>query len=264
MPNRKLSIDNSSLQRARASFDVHYYRWAQEQARREVNEDLATLHMIKNPLVYRFLEIAQAMDKQQRLELFKALVKRAHFNAAESVGETMNTRDEELINGYLNHDTYIEDGIRVVNATFDRRGNDRIYRPVEQRAALPQIDRKRLRTLVVEKLRHNLGEYSVHESPDSWWYETKIGVWSIWTLVAAHKKHVHLSYCHRISVAQGVDLRFPISAMQWLGIGGSTDWSLWNESEVDDATEAMSLLVSRFLDAAPLLLTGVPVVPLHN
>lgn len=260
MHNRKLIIDNPSLQLAKASFDVRYYRWAQKEAQREVNEELATLRGIKNPLIYRVLEIAQPMDKRQQLALFNALVKRAHLNAVEAVGEAISASDEEFINRYLTHDTYVEHGTRIVDATFKRRADTKIYQPIEQRTDLPRIDKERLRKLVLEKLRRNLGEYAVHESVDSWWYQTNVGLWSIWTLIATNKRHAHLSYCHRISVTQGVDLRFPISAMQWLGIGGSTDWSLWNDSEADEATEAMLLLIDHFLHAAPMLLTGVPEV----
>ena len=260
MRSRKLNIDSSSLRIAKTTFDVHYYRWAQKEAQSEVNENFATLRTIKNPLVYRVLEMAQPMDRRQQLCFLNALVKRAHLTAVEAVGEALSTSDEELINQYLTHDTYVEHGTRIVDGTFERRANQKIYQPIEQRAGLPQIDKERLRKLVIEKLRPNLGEWAVHESADSWWYETKLDMWSIWTLVATNKRHAHLTYCHRISVTQGVDLRFPISVMQWLGIGGSTDWILWNDSEAAAAAEGMSLLVNRFLHAAPMLLAGVPKV----
>lgn len=258
MGSRKVMVDNASFQRAKASFNNHYYRWAVGEAKREISEGFATLLKLKNPLVYRFLELAQSMDKQQQFEFLNALVKRAHLSVVEAVDETTSEKEKALIDKYLTLDTYVENGTRVIDATFERQGSDKIYQSMKKAACPGDIDKKLLRKLTVETLRRALGEYSVHDSLDSWWYETKVGVWSVWTLVSANKKHVHLSYCHRISVAQGIDLRFPLSAMQWLGLGGSTDWILWQDSQVEEATETMALLIKRFLDAAPILLAGVP------
>jgi hypothetical protein len=260
MGSKKVMVDSTSFQRAKASFNNHYYRWAVCEAKREINEDLATLLKLKNPLVYRFLELARSMNKQQQFEFLNALVKRAHLSVLEALDETMSEKDKELIDKYLTLDTYVENGSRVIDATFERRGDDKIYQSIKKTAGPEDIDKKLLRRLTVETLRRTLGEYSVHDSLDSWWYEAKTGVWSVWTLVSANKKHAHLSYCHRISVAQGIDLRFPLSAMQWLGLGGSTDWILWQDSQVEEATETMALLIKRFLDAAPTLLAGVPEV----
>jgi hypothetical protein len=262
MPSRKSPVSDPSFQRAKATFDLRYYHWALAQARREINEDFPSLRLIKNELVYKFLEIARSMDKEEQLQFLSALVKRTHSDGVELAGDPFTARDQELIDRYLNHDySEIAPGLPVLDGTFERRGDKRIYRSVNERATLPKIDKKRLRKLVVQKLRPILGECSMKESSDSWWYETKIGIWSVWTLVAAYKKFVHLSYFQRIVVQEGIDLRFPISPTAWFGIGGgSTDWKLWENSEMEEATDSMCLLVKQFLDAAPSLLEGIPAV----
>jgi|SRR6185437_7274835 len=261
MNNRQSPIFDPSFQRAKAAFDLRYYRWAQQQAQTESAQDFPLLRSIKNALVYRFLEVAGPMGSKGQDEFLKALVKRAHGDAVKLLGEAITSREEELIDRYLNFDRLeMAPGLQALDATFERHGDERIYRSVKERAVLPKIDKKQLRSQVVEKLGPILGDCSINESPDSWWYETKIGPWSVWTLVNACKKFVHLSYFQRITVQDGIDLRFPLSVMQWFGIGGGTDWTLWDDSEIQDATDSLARLVKHFLDAAPDLLEGIPPV----
>lgn len=261
MNNRQSPIFDPSFQRAKAAFDLRYYRWAQQQAQTESAQDFPLLRSIKNALVYRFFEVARPMGIKEQDEFLKALVKRAHRDAVRLSGEAITTREEELIDRYLNLDRFeIAPGLTILDATFERRGDEKIYRSLKERAVLPKIDKKQLRSQVIEKLRPVLGDCSIIESPDSWWYETKIGPWSVWTVVNTSKKFAHLSYFQRIAVQEGIDLRFPLSAMQWFGIGGGTDWTLWEDSEIKNATDSLARLVKLFLDAAPVLLEGIPMV----
>src|SRR6266568_6439383 len=235
METRRSPIFDPSFKRAKAAFDLRYYRWAQDQARKEVKEGFPTLRLIKSRLVYKVLEIARSMSKEEQLEFLSALVKRANKDGVELAGEAITDRDQELINRYLNHDRYeIAPGLQMLDATFERRGDQKLYRSAKERAVLPKIDEKRLRTQVLQKLRPILGEWSVKESSDSWWYETKIGPWSIWTFVETNRKFEHLSYYHRIVVQDDLNLQFALSPTQWFGIGGAaTSWKLWEDSEIE-------------------------------
>jgi hypothetical protein len=262
MHARKRPIDSLSFHKAKAAYNLRYYRWAQEQGRREVEQGFPTSQLIRNELVYRFSEIARSMNKEEQLQFLSALVKRSHPDGAELAGEEITDSDKKFIDRYVNHDRYeIAPGLQVMDATFERRGDKRIYRSISDRASLLKIDNKQLRKLVVEKLRPILGDCSVKESLDNWWYETKIGSWSIWTIITANKNSVHLSYFHRINVQEGIALHdaFGLSPVQWLGIGGSSaDWKLWANSEIEETVDSLYILVNLFLDAVPLLLDGIP------
>lgn len=266
MPIKKSLILEPSFRKAKAAFDLSYYRWAQRQGQEEVNRDFVTLRLIRDELVYRMLDILESIGKEEQFAILSALIKRAHKDGAEEAGEAITRRDQELIDRYLHRDRHeTATGDTVVDATFERRGNKKLYRPAKERAVLPKINKETLRRLVVKKLQPVLGVPCASDTSDSWRYETKVGPWSVLTFVDGNKRFVHLSYFQRINVYDDLNLQFALSARQWFGIGGgSTDWKLWDDSEIEEATDGLALLVGRFVRAAPMILREVPPVEIES
>ena len=81
-------------------FAVRYYRWALDDARREVRENFPLLRTVKSGLVIRAVAYFESLADDERLRAAAALVKRSHRRAVELTGDSGGAGDDAIDRDY--------------------------------------------------------------------------------------------------------------------------------------------------------------------
>jgi hypothetical protein len=226
----------------RDEFLVRFYRWAMEDAIREVKDDCPLIRSVHGVAACTFLAYIDLLGQQQRVALIKPLVKRMHLRALEVCGESLDKHEQELIDEYLNATSEI--GGRYV---------DRHVFTLKNKAS-----KRKLRTVVKEKLLPVCGPIVRRDSSDLWDHARSIEEWTIFTGIDLGGSG-RLRYEHYIRESRGATENLNgvgfITLVQWMGIsGGQTKWNLLVEGEEEYAADALAKICSHFLNALPLLL----------
>jgi len=112
-----------NIQEATDEFVTRYYRWALEDCQREVNEGFPLLRAIKSRFILRVLAVMEPLQKEQRIRLSIALVKRFHERAVEVTGEYLTAEEEELCKSYLGATSVLaRDGVETDRFEVNRKG----------------------------------------------------------------------------------------------------------------------------------------------
>lgn len=248
----------SEWKACRQEFAERYQRWKFKDGRRETEEDFPFVRRVKNQKVYRFLEMVEPMDKDERLRLMTALVKRSSRFGLARVAETITAEDESLIQRFLEYDHgEIVPGIRA-RLPIVRDGEHKQMRMEGDSLKPTKIDRRALHRAIVARLKPvcgpKLGDYG---SRSSSYFETTVGSWIMTTEFRTASKFWHFDYFHRILTPGGLLVGLGMSLQHWLGLGGSqTCWKLEDESQVEDAVDALGAICAHFLREAELFLQG--------
>jgi hypothetical protein len=254
-PKNRRESDWKACQR---EFAERYHRWKFKDARRETEEAFPFVRRVRNQTVYRFLEMVEPMSEDERLRLMTALVKRSHKFGLAHVTETITAEDQSLIQRFLEYDHgEIVPGI-TARLPIMRDGEHKQMRMEGDSLKLAKIDRRALHRAIVTRLKpvcgRKLGDFG---SRSSSYFESTVGSWTITTEFRTDSKFWHFDYFHRLLTPGGLTVGFGMSLMHWLGLGGSqTRWELEDESQIEDAVDALGAICAHFLREATLFLQG--------
>lgn len=251
------TAQENQLRAVRSEIAERCYRWAVKDARRELDDDCVLLRTVQSQAAYRFLEIIETMHKNERLKLVTALVSRFHMGGPASASRVLTAEDQLLIAEYLEYeDAEVLPGLKAKSLIIRDGGTKRLATgPTSSR--VPKIDRAALHSGIVEKLRSVCGGKLVDLGPGSSFFESPVGPWIVSTQFSTASRFRHFDYWHRIMVPEGIIVGEGISILRWLGISGMSTWTLKSELEVEGATADLAGVCSHFLQAAPLLLSGL-------
>jgi hypothetical protein len=256
--SRAVSNREARLGLARQGFAERYHRWKFKDSRRETNKDFPFVRRVRNQRIYRFLEMIELMDQQERERLMTALVKRSDRFRLAHTPETITAEDDSLIQRYLEYDHgEIIPGVRA-RLPIIRDGVSKRMRMEGEPFGRARIDRKALRQAIVEKLRPICGpKLENYGSRASSYFECNLGPWVVRTGFRMPSKFWHFDYYHDLLTPSGLIVGQGISLEHWLGLGGSqTCWKLEDKYQVDDAVDALGDIVAHFLREAAVFLKG--------
>jgi hypothetical protein len=223
-----------ALEPQRPEFALRYYRWALQDARRELAQNFATIRAIPNLKTRWFLQFAQNLSAADVATFCEALVRRAHAKAAQFLGEPPSGRESALLDRFLHQ--------------------PRDSHPRQLAPAAGAISKAQLRKLLRAALAPHLGAADNARAAE-WSYAFPCGSWTIRTNLDTGGSR-QFGYWHTIEAHEQVLLADQISFLGWLGLS-STDWRYLTEPEVPPAVDALVALCRRFLGAAPELLAGL-------
>jgi hypothetical protein len=258
-PMRLTNQREIEMRAARQEFAERYHRWKFKDARRETGEDFPFLRRVRDQMVYRFLEMIEFMDKDERLRLMTALVKRSRNAGLAHVADTITREDESLIQRYWEYDHgEIIPGMSA-RLPIIRDGKHKQMRMEGEGFKLAKIDRRALRRTIIERLRGvcgpKLGDYG---SRSSSYFESTVGPWIMRTEFRTSSKFWHFDYSHCLMTPGGLIVGQGITLVHWLGLGGGqTCWALEDESQTEDAVDALGSVCAHFLHEAGLFLQGL-------
>ncbi|HKW61806.1 MAG TPA: hypothetical protein VJN89_04605 [Candidatus Acidoferrum sp.] len=208
--------------------------------------------------MYRFLEMIEPMDTDERLRLTTSLVKRSHKFGLAHVAEVITAEEHSLIQRFLEYDHgEIIPGI-TARLPIVRDGEHKQMRMEGDGLKLAKIDRRALHRSIVARLKPVCGpKLADYGSRSSSYFERTVGAWIMTTEFRTGSKFWHFDYFHRLLTPGGLTVGFGMSLMHWLGLGGSqTQWELEDASQVLEAVDALGDICAHFLREATHFLQG--------
>jgi hypothetical protein len=227
-------------------FAVRYYRWALDDARREVHENFPLLRAVKSGLIMRALAYFESLPDDERIRAAMALVKRSHRRAVEFAGDSWGAADEAVDRDYG-------------TAARTARPEEESYR----RALLHSpdtltIDRGRFLAAVKAELASVLGAGEPFSTKHEWRYDTPFGPWTLVTLIDVGGGAHQLAYSHALQASVSKRLREGVSLCGWLGLGGGhTTWNRLTPPDTAEAARSLARVCAHFAQAVPPLVAGL-------
>ena len=225
-------------------FRVRFYRWALNDAVREIKEDCPLIRSVRGIAASAFLEFLDSRSEHQRIDLITSLVKRMHPGALELCGDSLGTSDHELIDGYFN----------ALGETRSRYVDQYMF-TITKRASKPK-----LRTLVKQELLGVCGPIARKDSSDLWDHAENVEGWAVFTSIDLGGT-ARLRYGHYIRESldstgnlNGVGF---LNLLEWIGITSGTNWDLLCDGEEEDAAKALANICNHFMNALRMLLGGL-------
>ena len=152
-------------------FGVRYYRWALDDARREVRGNFPLLRAVKSGLVMRAVAYFESLADDERLRAATALVKRSHRRAGELTGDPEGAEDEAIDRDYRS-------AARIARPEEESYRQTLLHEPDKL-----TIDRGRFLATVKAQLAPVLGAGAPFSTKHEWRYETTFGPWTLATLI---------------------------------------------------------------------------------
>lgn len=247
----------AKLQLVRREFRKRYARWAFTDARREVSEDFPLVRCVKNQLVYRFLEMIEPLNQRDRLEVVAALVRRFHSGGLMPSTRSFVTKDRDLVDRYLEYDHgEIIPGVRA-RLPIWRDGEEKRLLTPQNPYRLDNVNRKRLKAAIIERLRLVCGGTVTSYDARSFFFQTPVGPWIVRTEVSTGSKFRHFSYFNRITIPSKDAIIGELSLLHSLGIGGQTYWQLRGDHEIEESVGSLADICAHFFRNAGDILQGL-------
>jgi hypothetical protein len=227
-------------------FAVRYYRWALDDARREVRENFPLLRAVKSGLTMRAVAYFESRADDERRSTAMALVKRSHRRAVELTGDSWGAADEAVDRDYS-------------SAARTARPEEESYRQTLLHSPdTLTIDRGRFLTAVKAQLASVLGAGEPFSTKHEWRYDTSFGPWTLVTLIDVGGSAHQLAYSHALQASGSKPLREGVSLCGWLGLGGGhTTWNRLTPPDTVEAAQSLARVCAHFVQAVPPLVAGL-------
>jgi hypothetical protein len=232
---------------AHAASDVfarRYYRWALDDAGREVREGFPLVRAVASGLTIRAVAYLESLPAERRQVVTTTLVKRAHRRALELTGEAWGPREEQIERGYI-------EAVRIP------RPEEAAHSKAVLADRAPRIDRARFLRAVRSELAPILGPGEAFSTAHEWRFDTAIGPWALVTLVDVGGQHHQLAYTQTLRADVARPLKEGVSLTQWLGLGGQTIWNRLVEADTPEAARSLVKICAHFLQAVPALVADL-------
>jgi hypothetical protein len=229
---RRAAPDLGAL-KATHEFAVRYYRWAVQDTRAEMEAGFPLVSRLGEENAESYLSVINRLDRPDRYDLVAAFIKRFHPVATRLLNEEMTREEEKLLEW----------------ATDKRR--EMLGAPPRPR---PRVSSRKLKSILENELQKRLSpppELS-NVGPKMFRFMSHFGPWVVQTWLDYGRRP---QYFHHID-GEGTSLAKFVSIESWMGISGTTDWTIGPKSEMEIATTMVDA-IERFFLAVPGLLEGL-------
>jgi hypothetical protein len=228
-------------------FALRFFRWALEDARREIAENYRLIRTVKGSMAMRAAVYLGRLSVDEQLELLTAQAKRAHARGAALAGERLTPRELAILEA--------KDAATRRALPFEADLGP--FAPTMP----PRMSRSKLTTAVKRVMGRNWD--SLEWMGQVGYFRKVIGDWTISTAVSCGSPPY---YFH--NVRGGIEkplmsLGEGISLPAWLGIGQAT-WEFAHAGEEAETAGAVALLSTHFLGAAKHLLADLALSTSHD
>jgi hypothetical protein len=226
-------------------FAQTYYMWSLEQALKEFDSGFPMLSSVRSSHVFRFLEFAGKLGKDEQKALSIALVKRFHVRAGELGLFSISESEKRLLQAFEMQGYKTNESGKVAMLPFASERERRTKLLLESNNdARP--DRKEVKKVVKQRLSGR--DHAMTDKAGELILHTEAGEWTLRTLIDfGHTWGPTISYGHSLRHSSGLILQPEIHICGWMGIAGMTQWDLYTRGETDVVAESIVRLVDWFL-----------------
>lgn len=235
---------------------IRLYRWALQDAEREVMEDFPLVLTIQNAAVYGFLAYCSTKPKKDIIEICMTRVKAFHSYALSALGEAMTSEEQNLMsesykNQLTHYSLYTEEFNQRVDLSEDR----------STKAEVTALLKEAMRPAFGERQPSRFKVVSIHEND----FPQKSTLWRLQTWIEALHKQPNMGYAQSLYLPEhewALTTRHPshraTDILGWLGITPlPTYWDIPLKSDVEPAVASLALVTKHYLDAIPSIIEGL-------
>lgn len=242
---------NQLIEPLRKEFDIRFYRWAEEDLRREIYSGFRWVKKVKSNRPFHYLEFLMGLPPLERTDAALALLRTSivHRKARTQLGLQLTEAEQKYVEQF--------------NTRFYPVALLSEREKVLQEENSPEqfdIDRNSFEKMLETQISDALNQPSV--SSRACTFKQEMGGWFVETSVDVHSIY-QLRYGHTI-VARNADDLCPVqlregsvSLLGWLGIHPATNFDLLRHSDLQGTAEFMIEVIHHFLSALPPLLKGL-------
>lgn len=248
---------NNSIDLLRQKFAVHFFRWAELELQRELDEDFVRVRKVKSGKALHYLEFLCEQPAKKRSTAAYAILRASvtHRLAREQLSITFDAEERELLEQYQTRFHSEARWGRTETQIRSKHTADAfdLNRPQFEKMLLSICSE----TLDAKILPHR-GLMFV-QKVGNWYLKTGIDVTSVYQLrysqtITARRAESLKDYCPVQLKEAGV------SFLGWLGVEPSTTFNLLVKSEMQEAAAFVAERAQHFAAVAPTLLAGL----VHN
>jgi len=233
---------NGICMTATQEFELRFYSWALEQARREVLAGFPTLRAVKSTSVFKFLHYLRDWSPDQQLRFVSALLKR-HLPGAQLAGEVLTAAEKALIQPWMQPVIVLLTPQEQV--IVEQRLSGKFKKASAKKVARGVIP-------IVEKV---LGaDVEILPGNQERRYRVQVSGWNLYTDLDFGGRTA-LKHSHTIGTRITRPLAEHFSYLTCFGFGAF--WEDLAEDDIPQAAEVLSKMCSIVLEAAPKLLSGL-------
>ena len=242
-----MSKITSQEQKLRDEFLLRQYYWALEEVQEELRSNFSIARRIKGYGVTKFVDFVDRLPHDQKVTYLQSRVRANYPKACQLIGKKLFGEDQNPSGFYF----------RKIQEDKNRSWN---YRKLQEDKGKAKA--KNIKEAVKKSLHLIFGDpYSIDGSNLE--FRFTIGSWLIKTFVFVDRKNL-LHYMHVIPILSQDIPYLPLLASNYLAILGiaATKWDLITDEDVPEASDVLTLVCDRFLNALPSMLNGL--TPLEN
>lgn len=237
---------------------IRLYRWALQDARREVIQDFPLVRTIQNSGASGFLAYCATMPEDALLTVSRVRVKVFHPYALFYLGETLTADEQELFEeSYSSQRRYSDLYTKEFNSHF---GPDSVF---STKAGVTKLLKKVMKSAFGERQSSRYQVVSIYEND----FPQGSTLWRLQTRVEVLHKHPTLRYTQTLYLPDKggcvLNIRHPsqraTDILGWLGITPlPTYWDIPFANDVEQAVTSVALVCEHYLNAVPQIIEGLP------
>lgn len=235
-----------------AEFAVRFYRWAEEDLRREIAADFTRIKKMKSSLAFHYLELLDGLPKRERSETAFAILRASitHKLARETLGLILTSAEKEHMRRWQSR----------LFPIFTWSEMERKIRRHEDKLSLDKDKFEELLTTeIAKRLKSDPALANVclfRQKVGNWYLETGCDVRSIYQFRYGHYITARIcqdpfDFCP-VHLKQG-----GVTIGGWLGFNPGTTLNLLRRSEIRATVELIGDAVEQFASEVPKLLEGL-------
>jgi len=235
-------------------FAVNYYRWAQREFQREVENDFPLLSRLRCRFSLRVYEFMLSLPPDQRRIFALARVKHSNPEATEVCGELITETEREMLRAYQNKSVVEYPAVGAVHYGGPSKREQEIEGAIRKKELRAQHSNKAFRATVLARVTQGLRGTPEVDQLEGIKHVAQADDWTITTSIGLKGKFP-MRYTQYLKAREGLSLE--TSFHRWMGIMGDTYWDLLTTDATEEATEQLVSLCARFISEGPRLLPEV-------
>lgn len=234
------------FEEAQKEFSVRFYRWANEEARLEVEREFPLLRQMDNSSCRIHLRRMERLSTEDQQAFVALLVKRYHPQAIKLLGETpLSDKESDKIKKYVRSFAYESDPVEQEFIQRQLNGDP-----------TTKLDKRRFVKIIKECLEPIFGKEDRGGGGGAWSYTTIIEGLTVRTWINTAGRN-NLQYNHMIVFSGKQYLQRGVSVDYLLGLGATNYWYQIEDSKAEETAHLLAELCGHFMNAAPDLLKGL-------
>ena len=228
---------SGGFEETRRSFALRFFRWSEQDWKREVSDRLRVLRSIQGMTAQAVVALLESLSPVQQEAMASALLTRGHRATLEALGRPTTPDQRRLLER--------RDAVSLIPSLALMHGG---------------ADRRRLRELIKNRVSPIIGVRDDASGPrGSLRYVRRFDGFRVQTTIDTGGSTFQMCYDHSIlGNGERQYLLRRTSVLSWLGVSAQTNWDALKSGDEPEAVDSLAHACDHFMKAMGGLLEGLP------